>query len=240
MNEQLRDSIEDLYRVFQKYEARDMSGSPLYADLHKWNRELLSKPLRELDENDLSRFTGKCITTWGSIADYKHFLPRIFELIALFRAPYEISIAFDKLHIADWNNWARDEQKVVQSFMFNLWESILNDNSEKAEREFESYFCAITNIYPDFSELLYIWNKSDSKSGIKHLASIIVDKHTNIFERKGGFLAGKNSSKEFIRWVLSDIIYNKIQAKYFEYEKDEVAEKISWAEQILTAERRKM
>ncbi len=51
----------------------------------------------KLNEDDLSRFTGKAMTTWGNANDYKHFLPRIFELTAELKTPYEIWIAFDKL-----------------------------------------------------------------------------------------------------------------------------------------------
>tara|TARA_Y100001934_G_C12149339_1_gene676500 strand:- start:179 stop:922 length:744 start_codon:yes stop_codon:yes gene_type:complete len=239
MTEKLKHNIEDLYKIFAKYGATDMTGSPLYEDLPKWNREILAKPLRELDEDDLSRFTGKAITTWGSATDYKHFLPRIFELTAEFRTPYEIWIAFDKLNLAEWQNWTEEEQNVVQAFMLALWESILNDNSDKAAWVFKDYFSAIAHFYPNFTELLDIWIKSDSKAGIKYLSEFIVDEQTTLFDRKkiSGFNDQKENVEEFINWILSDKILNKVQQKYFEFETENFAEKISWAEQIITNER---
>lgn len=240
MTEKLKHSIENLYKVFEKYGATDMTGSPLYEDLPKWNKEILSKPLRELDEDDLSRFTGKAMTTWGSANDYKHFLPRIFELTAELRTPYEIWIAFDKLILAEWQTWTEEEQKVVNEFMITLWESIVNDNSEKAEWEFKDYFSAIAHFYPNFTDLLEIWTQSESKAGIKNLAGFIVDEQTTLFDRKkiSGFHDQKENTEELINWILSDKTLNKLEKKYFEFESESFAEKISWAEQIITTERK--
>ena len=155
------------------------------------------------------------MTTWGSANDYKHFLPRIFELTAELRTPYEIWIVFDKLTLAGWTNWNENEQKSIHEFMIALWESIVNDNSEKAEWE--------------------------SKAGIKHLAKLLVEEKTSIFDRKkiSGFYDKNENMEEFITWVFFDKMLEKIQQKYFEFETESFAGKISWAEQIITMERKK-
>jgi hypothetical protein len=241
MNLRLKNNIKDLYETFEKYHSNlNINGSPNYDDLDDWNKELFAKPLTELNQDDLSRFTGKAITTWGSVNDYKHFLPRIFELTAELKTPYEIWIAFDKLTLAEWNNWTENEHKVIQEFMIALWESILNDNSEKAEWEFKDYFSAIAHFYPNFTELLNVWSESESKASIKHLSEFLIDEQTALFDRKkiNGFHDQKENAEEFISWILSDKILNKVQQKYFEFETESFAEKISWAEQIITAERK--
>ena len=181
------------------------------------------------------------MTTWGSANDYKHFLPRIFELTAELRTPYEIWIVFDKLTLADWTNWNENEQKSIHEFMIALWESIVNDNSEKAEREFRDYFLAIAHFQPNFNDLLDIWTESESKAGVKHLAKLLVEEKTSIFDRKkiSGFYDKNENMEEFITWVFSDKMLEKIQQKYFEFETESFAEKISWAEQIITMERKK-
>ncbi len=241
ITEKLKHNIENLYKVFAQYEARDMTAKPLYEDLPKWNQAMRSKPLRELDEDDLSRFTRKAVTTWGSANDYKHFLPRIFELIAELRAPYEIWIAIEKLTLAEWQQWPEEEQKVVQEFMLALWESILNDDSEKAEWKFNDYFSALAHFYPNFTDLLDIWTLSESKAAIKHLAEFIIDEQTELFDRKriSGFHAQKENAEELIEWILSDNMLNKLEKAYFEFEGERFADKISWAEQIITNERKR-
>ncbi len=241
MTSRLKNNIKKLYETFEKYHSGPiMSGSPLYEDLDKWNKELFSKPLEKLNEDDLSRFTGKAMTTWGNVNDYKHFLPRIFELTAELKTPYEIWIAFDKLTLAKWKNWSENEQKVIREFMIALWESILNDNSEKAECEFKDYFSTIAHYYPDFTDLLEIWSETESKAGIKHLSQFIIDEQAALFDRKkiSGFYDKKENAEELINWFLSDKTLNKIQRKYFEFETESFSEKISWAEQIITNERK--
>ncbi|NRA93083.1 MAG: hypothetical protein HRU26_10455 [Psychroserpens sp.] len=59
MTEKLKYSIENLYDTFEKYHSGPtMSGSFNYGkELDTWNRLIFKKPLRELDEDDLSRYT---------------------------------------------------------------------------------------------------------------------------------------------------------------------------------------
>jgi hypothetical protein len=240
MTSRLKNSISELYETFEKYHSNsNMEGSPNYDDLDEWNKELFTKSLTELNEDDLSRFTGSAMLTWGNVNDYKHFLPRIFELTAELKTPYEIWITFEKLTYTEWN-WAENEQNVINEYMIALWESIVNDNSEKAEWEFKDYFSTIAHFYPNFTDLLGIWSESESKGAIKHLSNFLVDEQTKLFDRKklSGFHDKTENIDEFINWILSDKMLNKVQGKYFEFETEKFAEKISWAEQIITTERK--
>lgn len=243
MTERLKNSIDQLYATFEKYRSNsNMEGSPVYGDLEEWNTELFAKPLRELTEDDLSRFTGKAISTWGEVNDYKHFLPRIFELTAELRTPYEIWIAFDKLTLAEWTCWPENEQKVIHEFMIALWENILNDDSEKARWEFQDYFSSIAHFHPNFTELLDIWKKSESKAAIKHLSTLLVEEQTAIFDKKklSNFKDKPEIVEEFIAWILSDQLLNYVQRKFFEFENEPFADNISWAEQIITQRKKSM
>ncbi len=242
MIKRLEHSIEKLYEVFGEYNAEDMNGSPLYEDLEDWNNEILSGPLRELNQKSLSRFTGKAITTWGSVNDYKHFLPRIFELTAELRTPYEVWIAFDKLSIAEWQYWVEEERNSILEFMLSLWINILNDNSEKAEVEFKDYFSSIANYYPEFTEILKIWSETESKAAMKHLSTYIIEEQEALFQRRkiSGFNDKKENAQELIDWMLSEEVLNKIQSSYLEFESEDFSDKISWAEQILTSERKRI
>ena len=217
-----------------------MIGSSNYDSLDTWNRMIFKKPLRELDEDDLSRFAGKAITTWGTANDFKHFLPRIFELTAELRTPYEIWIAFDKLRLAEWTRWPDHEQQLIHDYMLALFESIVNDDSQKAEWEFRDYFSAIAHYYPVFEELLKVWEPLKTRASIKHLAEYITDEQTTLFDKKviSGFWDKKENAEAFIHWLLSDRMIAKMQQKFFEYTTDPIVDKISWAEQALTIQRK--
>lgn len=243
MTERLAHSIERLYETFEKYRSNsNMEGSPVYGDLDQWNKELFGLPLRELSDDDLSRYTGKAISTWGEANDYKHFLPRIFELTAEYRTPYEIWIAFDKLTLAEWTSWTENEQKVIHEFMIALWENIVNDDSEKAKWEFQDYFSAIAHFHPNFVDLLDVWSKSESKAAIKHLSTFLIEEQTSIFDKKklSNFKDNPKIVEEFIAWIFSDQVLEHVQDKFFEFENEPFADNISWAEQIITQRKKSM
>ncbi len=108
MTDSLKLSIEKLYDTFAKYQGLSkLEGSPLYDDLDSWNKQLRSKQLRELTDEDLSRFAGKVIMTWGDENDYRFYLPRILELTAELKTPYDIWTPYKQdLEDANWKTWS--------------------------------------------------------------------------------------------------------------------------------------
>jgi hypothetical protein len=77
----LAEAIENLYRAFARYSLRKhVEGCPCCVR-ERDKRALESKPLRQLASSDLGRYAFKAMTTWGNQDDFRHFLPRIFELL---------------------------------------------------------------------------------------------------------------------------------------------------------------
>lgn len=170
--------------------------------------------------------------------------------------------------MAEWKNWSSEEQTLINEYLIALWESIVNDNSSKAESEFIGYFSTIIDYYPNFIDLIDIWESSESKASIKHLADFIIHEAHLLFKGRGFFGYGEETFSElpegigqlgkidqpddsyyqnkkdvtnkidtFKKWLLSDNTLNKLQRKYFEFESEEFAERISWAEKIIDIER---
>src|SRR5215470_5230868 len=80
--EALRSSVERLYTVFADYHlSQHIEGCPCcitpadQAAIH-------SKPLRRLTYEDLELYAFKAMLTWGAPESWKHFLPRILEILA--------------------------------------------------------------------------------------------------------------------------------------------------------------
>ena len=239
MTEKLQAIIEQLYVVFSKYPGRsDMPGSPLYDDLPKWNAALFSKPLRRLSDADLSRFAGKMITTWGEEEDLKHFLPRMLELTANLQTPYEVWILFERLQMANYTNWPREEYDILQEYMISLWDDFLTDESEKAQWEFMSYFPPLAHFYADFNDIINVWDNNHSRGALQHLVNFVFDENYNLFTK--GFIEGFHKKKEHVpelkSWLLSDKVINRLEQSYFSPENEAFAERISWVEKILRNE----
>lgn len=241
MTDRLKISIEKLYDIFAKYQGLSkLEGSPLYDDLNTWNKELRSKKLKELTDEDLSRFTGKVILTWGDENDYRYYLPRILELTAELKTPYDIWTLYSRLEDAKWKTWNIEEQNAINDFTIALWDNILNDNSERAEWEFKECFNTIANFYPDFSQVLNIWETKENFTSIKHLTNYIFEERHNIFDNNFIDNRKKNSKniEQFKTWLTSEKILKKIEQAFYDNEGNEIAERLSWVEQILTNEKK--
>lgn len=215
-----------------------MKGSPVYGHLNEWNKELFSKPLKELDNEELNRFTGKAISTWGKVDDFKHFLPRIFELTALYKTPYEIWIAFEKLDLAEWKTWNKAEQDSINEYLIALFENILNDESEEAQYNFIDYYTAINHFCIDSDSLVSIWDSTKTKAAVIHLSRLIVEQHYAIFD-KGvlqGFNKSHNNVSQLKKWLLNPKTIEMLEKAYFQYQTEKISENISEAESILRNE----
>ena len=240
MTDRLKISITNLYDTFSKYHGNpNMTGSPLYGDLNEWNKTLFSKPLRILTGEDLSRFAGKVISTWGDTNDLKHFLPRLFELTALLDTPYDIWILYQKLQDSIYQTWDTEEQNAINEFTIAMWDNLLYDNSEKAEWVFDDYFAALAYFHPNFNDLTALWISNDSFSSIKHLTNYIFDEAHNIFQKNHitGNVKSTRNIVAFKNWLLSDIMFQKLTNAFYQFEKTELAEKISWVIKILEDEK---
>jgi hypothetical protein len=241
MTDRLKISIEKLYDTFAKYQGLSkLEGSPLYRDLGTWKKELRSKKLRELTDEDLSRFAGKIILTWGDENDYRCYLPRILELTAELKTPYDIWTLYSRLEDANWKTWAIEEQTAINNFTLELWNNLLNDNSEIAESEFIDYFHTIANFYPDFSQVLKVWETNDSFAAVKHLTNYIIEKQQYLFDNKYIYYIVVNIKQieQFTTWLTSDKIIEKIEKAFYDNEKSEFAKQLSLVEQILTNEKK--
>lgn len=210
MNLELREAIEHLYKVFNKYPANpNMDGSPMYHDLAQWNRALLAKPLRELSidkgDEDLVVYYFKAMTTWGNVNDFKHFLPRIFELLTTIPRGIEEWVALNKLHYGHYETWPAVEQAAVHRFLLAFWQMLLNEESEWIDALFFNYFPSIASVFPDFNILLELWAAADSQEAAQRLAVFVCEKEKWILKKRvlPGFHDSAPLGEQFFDWLHS-------------------------------------
>ena len=81
--------------------------------------------LRQLAAKDPRSCTRKAMTTWGDSRDFRHFLSRICELLAIDNWFAEPEIALSKLGYAEWRSWPGREQRAMEAYLHALWRSML-------------------------------------------------------------------------------------------------------------------
>ncbi|TGE08156.1 hypothetical protein [Hymenobacter fodinae] len=238
MNSQLQAAIENLYSVFTRYPLNPhMEGSPLHSDLLTWNRTLTTQPLRELSVDHLGIFYFKVMTTWGSVDDFRHFLPRIFDLLATLDTGWEEWVALDKLKYGCWQTWPTSEQNAVQDYLLALWNELLTSESEIADVAFIDYFPAIMNVYPNVKSLLSIWSKFNSPKSIKRLIDFVLRRSEMILGSKQVSVFDNSAEPGvlFFCWLTSKRTIGTLTTIFFQNPEAEYSAQLSDLIQLLEA-----
>ncbi len=240
----LRDAIEKLYDVFAVYPLNaPVTGCPHCTTPEDYAR-LESKPLRELTGADLRLYAEKALTTWGGIDDFKHFLPRLFELIAWYGygSSVDPQIVFGKLPYSKSNGeiWSEAEQQAIESFCLAWWQTTLDNYSNPP---MEGYSCleCIGQCVDDLSPFLTMWQNDASISAFHHLADIVNLGNYIATNADDAFEDQENpQDKQIGDWLLDPQTERALEAAFFRYanepqsqENDELLAQLSQAAEKL-------
>ena len=168
--------IEQLYAVFSRYpHPRRVEGCPCCTSPSEAEK-LATTPLRSLSPSELEHYAAKALTTWGTLNDYKYFLPRILELTHEGRLLCDLEITFGKLSYGRFSEWPGDEQDAVRAFIARLWQGAVGtDDVFHAD----SILCGSAAVLDDVTPLL---NQADSLN--PKFRSLFAAENSNQTKRK--------------------------------------------------------
>lgn len=224
MRVNLQNAIENLYKVFAKYSLKQkIEGCPCCAGKRD-NSVLHSKNLHELTGAELSYFGFKAMTTFGDVEDFKHFLPRLFEIVVEKDFDYDEIILFKKLDYGKWRTWEKTEQDAIENFFTELMRFALNSETENTYL-IETCFVGIANAAEDLTPYLNLWFENLNESKIKNLSYFITENDCGL---TNAFLQDRFSQKRQIKdWLLSaptiEILENLFFAGKSPNSKDDLA-----------------
>lgn len=230
MNE-LKAAIEKLYETFSNYTTEGIHHCNCGCIKEEDVRKLNSKPLRQLEEDDLVVYHGKALYTWGDTEHYKHYLPRICELRLLNRsfAFIDLDEIFNKLDYAKWMEWPEEEQQAIKDYVMADWMDLVNNQTPKIDvSKLEEYgkFFGIT-------ELMRAWDIS----GLRNFVYFFYY-YGNTILNGGLKIDGKTYENEFLKFIERNDLIEKLETTFFKNEKDDedYAEKISVVLQMIEQE----
>lgn len=224
MTPALKTAIANLYVTFSHYPFRpEIDGCPhcIFAEDQK---KLAAKALNLMESEDISRYSWKAMTTWGEVEDFKHFLPRLFELIATTGLAYGHEVVLGKLEYAKWNDWEQAEKDAIRSFLLAWWRESLTKKEKWG-------LLQIKDLYPFFGDVapfLERWSIDINDHSFRNLIHFILSNYHELIERKSHF---KEFAPESINKLLSWIVAKKDLFEqgfyHFEATDPEFAQKIS-------------
>ena len=182
---ELREAIEGLYRTFSRYELRPNTDACPCCHGPEDERSLHVKPLNKLSQKDLSKYAMDALYTWGSSVDFKHFLPRLFEL-AVESSTFEVEridsarlftkLTYESSDSSSWRSWHMDEQAAISGYFHAAWDAALNSNPEDLPfDEIHGWIQAIAQAEADLTPYLDRWLMATSVNAHRNLARIIVN-----------------------------------------------------------------
>ncbi len=230
-------TVERLYVVFGKYPLRpDTEPCPHCVDPED-EQSLHLKPLRELDGDDLEKYAWSALYTWGTNEDYKHFLPRLFQLAGdpRWSGWVDTPVLFSKLNYGDWHHWPEDEQAAVREYLLALWRYCLSSEVEYVD--IGGILCGIAQAADDLTPYLEVWRKS-GRSGHFLLASFIASQFDPIAQKRklsNSFWRDKHDPgnpfahdrtiqmNQVIGWLLDPATKTSLEEAFFIEQTDELA-----------------
>lgn len=157
----------------------------------------------------------------GNVDDFRHFLPRIFELAVAYGEEFvDQSIVFNKLYYGEWRYWPETEQSVVEHFLRALWTCVLNQEPrDYFGNEVEDWLCGIAQAVSELSPYLAAWLALETENAGLNLARFIAEtdflnpsQHATAFWGERAELFA-----EVAAWVRGDAVKARMNAIASEY-----------------------
>ncbi|HEY7832818.1 MAG TPA: hypothetical protein VIG30_04545 [Ktedonobacterales bacterium] len=239
----LRAAVSDLYATFARYPLRARVTGCAHCVDESDNRLIHSRPLRELTWHELARFSWKTLTTWGDADDLRHFLPRLFELIAdqadpaeasFTRYPYNEETLFGKLDYADWRAWPTREQAALDAYFMALWHAALA--IYPSPTPIATWLGSI-GAATDPAPYLAAWRADERAAALRHLADFVLenlnivagtDAEFSVFWQKDG-----ERSRQVAAWLRDPQTRARLERGFFAYADERFAANLSEAVQYL-------
>lgn len=240
--EALHAAVGALYTTFERYSLRkNVRGCPHCVDQFD-NAAIHSRPLHELTWDELARYSWKTLTTWGDADDLRHFLPRLFELIAFqadpatsafYSYPYNEEVLFGKLDYAGWREWPTTEQAALDTYFMALWHAALATYpSATAIDTWLSSIGAATDPAP----FLAAWRADERVAALRHMADFVLDNLNlavgaqvafSVFWKKGAH------RRQVTDWLCDPQTRERLERGFFQFADEPLAAELSRAVQYL-------
>jgi hypothetical protein len=168
------DAVEQLYAAFARYPlAPRIEGCP-HCDLGRAERSLHAAPLRQLRTEDLGVYPFKAMTTFGTVDDFRHFLPRIAELLARDGVVHTTDLVLfaGKLVYGGLASWPERERVAVRAWLDALVDRFVG--GEPGVVDAATLLEAHRVLGMDTESLLDRWAVSEHVGSIEALADFVV------------------------------------------------------------------
>lgn len=176
----LDDATDELYRVFARYPRPAKIDYCAHCVREEDLAALSGLPLRTLGADDVGLYVTKVFSTVGSDADFRHFLPRLLELLARGELDgWTGELLITKVCTHSW------ELERVQDYLMALWTSLLQCHPAvpkphgfltalcRADRDCSPYLAALSGPVAalHLADLVTVWHPRTCEASTRWLVA---------------------------------------------------------------------
>jgi hypothetical protein len=187
---------------------------------------LVSRPLRELSAEDLSRYAFKAISTWGTEADFRYFAPRVLDLTASGAMAWPgFEIVCGKLDQAGLRTWT--QRPAVEEFLRAFWTATLR--RFPATVPISEVLAGVVRLAHDISPYIAEWERLDTASCVRNLREVAESELRSL--RPGWRLAAAGADTEsagqFRRWLTAGAAADAVIARALQTDDEELLDELT-------------
>jgi len=229
----LEDATERLYVAFGDVpRPRRVEGCPHCTGPDE-DLPLVSRPLRELSADDLSRYAFKAMSTWGTEADFRYFAPRVLDLTAAGAMAWPgFEIVCGKLGQAGLRTWT--QRPAVEEFLRAFWTATLR--RFPAAVPISEVTAGIAAVARDISPYLAEWERLDTAAYVRHLREAAESELSSL--RPGWRLAPTSAVSESAdrlrRWLTTGAAADAVIARALQTDDEELLDQLTKAHDALS------
>lgn len=212
-SENLRAAVEELFAVFAPYPLPEPVQWCRCCISFEEEQRIVGTPLRELSPEAIGPFAENALGTCGGVRDFKHFLPRIFELLTDWPAiACEPEFLMERIVEAGrWRQFPAAERDAIERWLEASWRYTLH-STEWPQLHYVSrcgrWLCVLVKATGAARTWLDIWENemAAARRPLIGFAEFINREQRSLLR---GTLSGYYTSKEdpllreVIEWIVS-------------------------------------
>ncbi len=172
----LEAAIDRLYVAFAgEVRPSDIEHCPCCISDEQVDELLRSSNLRTMPADAVADYATYALTTVGSLADFRYFLPRVLQVAVTDGVDWlDLELVCGRLRLAGWTDWSGDEQPAVRHLLNVLWEQTLHEYPSRLA--LDTVLCAIGKAEADLTDHLTAWNaalRQGDAAPAQHLSDLV-------------------------------------------------------------------
>ncbi|MGI5487913.1 hypothetical protein [Microtetraspora malaysiensis] len=167
-------ALDALYAAFSRYPLPAKADVCDHCVSAERVRAARAAPLRILTASALEPYAWNGLNTWGDVEEFKHYLPRLLELVILEE--------LDGLHAPSlmlrlgvrWHSWRKTEQEAVIATIGAWWRHTLNHYPRDVDAMTMIEIIA-DSLELDLAPYLAEWESNTTEAAARHMAWLMHD-----------------------------------------------------------------